>query len=718
MQIKTFVALTMAMAASTAWAANTPTGYVLSKVQVYFQKDSTGVEPSPSGFPFLFASRAETPATLTQPGGAFEALLATTSGDYEFNQAFTTESGLDGAFPAGTYTLSGSSFPTVSYTFGSSEMYPATVPQLTNQTWQDNIVVVDSTKDVTLNLNTFAGYGTMGAAGYMTITVTSLTKADDVALKQFYSSSAVGSATVSATPFTSYLIPANTLMPGAVYLVDVTYDTVTAVNSTTIPGAVATTAYTNRMDFFIGTDSSPAVPAPTVSTQPADQSVASGGSVTFTVGVTYGGSATAPANVGWIWHANGLEENFDGVNHVLGSDGSLTINNAGAADAGTYYVSVITASGATSSHMVTLTVTGSTPVFSEQPSPVTVASGSTAVFSVAASGGPSYQWYQNGVAIPSGTGSTLVINDATSANAGSYTCKATNPGGTATSNPATLAVVSTANPGRLVNISCRAMVGTGGNILIAGFAVGGAGTSGTEPLLIRGSGPALVPFGVTGTLTDPQLQLFSGSNVLGTNDAWGGSSAISTAAAAVGAFAWSVTSSHDAALLQSLGEGPYTAQIAGESGDTGVALAEVYDATPAGSYTPTSPRIVNISARVQVGTGGNILIAGFAIGGATSKTVLIRASGPALVPFGVTGTLPDPELQLYSGSTVLMSNAAWGGNAQISAAASSVGAFGWSSAASKDSALLVTLPPGAYTAQVSGVTGDTGVALVEVYEVQ
>jgi hypothetical protein len=718
MQIKTFVALTMATAATTAWAANTPSGYVLSKVQVYFQKDSTGVEPSPSGFPVLFASRAKTPATLTQPGGAFDALLATTSGDYEFNQAFLTESGLDGAFPAGTYTLSGASFPTVSYTFGSFALYPATVPQLTNQTWQDNIVVADSTKDATLNLNTFAGYGTVGAAGYMTITVTSLTKADDVALKQYYSSSALGSATVSASPFTSYLIPANTLAPGAVYLVDVTYDTVTSINSSTIPGAVATTTYTNRLDFFIGTDSSPAIPAPTVATQPANQTVASGGTVSFTVGVTYGGSSTAPANVAWIWHANGLDENFDGVNHVLGADGSLTINNAGAADAGTYYVSVITAGGATSSHMVTLTVTGSTPVFSEQPSPVTVASGSTAVFSAAASGGPSYQWYQNGVAIPSGTGSTLVISDATPANAGSYTCKATNPGGTATSNFATLSVVGTANPGRLVNISCRAMVGTGGNILIAGFAVGGSGTSGTEPLLIRGSGPALVPFGVTGTLPDPQLQLFSGSTVLGTNDAWGGSSAISSAAAAVGAFGWSVASSHDAALLESLGEGPYTAQIAGESGDTGVALAEVYDATPVGSYAPTSPRIVNISARVQVGTGGNILIAGFAIGGATSKTVLIRASGPALVPFGVAGTLPDPELQLYSGSTVLNSNTSWGGNAQISAAASSVGAFGWSSAASKDSALLVTLPPGAYTVQVSGASGDTGVALVEVYEVQ
>jgi hypothetical protein len=354
-----------------------------------------------------------------------------------------------------------------------------------------------------------------------------------------------------------------------------------------------------------------------------------------------------------------------------------------------------------------------------QPASQTVATGSTVVFSFSATGTPTptYQWFRNGVAVASATNATLVIKNATAANAGNYTCTATNPSGSVTSGGATLGVISSSNPGRLVNISCRATVGTGANILIAGFAIGGAGTSGSEPLLIRGSGPALVPFGVAGTLPDPQLQLFSGSTVLGTNDAWGGAAAITSAASAVGAFAWSDPASHDAALLETLAEGPYTAQIAGQSGDTGVALAEVYDATPAGTYTATSPRIVNISARVQVGTGGNILIAGFVIGGATARTVLIRASGPALVPFGVAGTLTDPQLQLYSGTTLLEGNEGWGGSPQIVSTAASVGAFAWGSPASADSALLVTLNPGAYTAQVAGASGDTGVALIEIYEV-
>jgi hypothetical protein len=99
--------------------------------------------------------------------------------------------------------------------------------------------------------------------------------------------------------------------------------------------------------------------------------------------------------------------------------------------------------------------------------------------------------------------------------------------------------------------------------------------------------------------------------------------------------------------------------------------------------------------------------------------MLIRASGPALVPFGVGGTLPDPQLQVSNAQgTVIALNNGWSGNAQIVTAAASVGAFPWSSATSADSAILLTLPPGAYSAQVSGASGDTGVALVEVYEVR
>jgi len=355
------------------------------------------------------------------------------------------------------------------------------------------------------------------------------------------------------------------------------------------------------------------------------------------------------------------------------------------------------------------------PIFTTQPMSVTVAGGTVALDAVATNA-TSYQWMWGGAPVPGATSSVLLIKDAAAAS-GSYTCVVSNSGGSVTSDAASVTVRGTTNIGRLVNISCRSQVGTGSAILIAGFVVGGEGTSGSVPLLIRGSGPALVPFGVTGALPDPQLELFSGSTELGMNNGWAGNAAIANAAAAEGAFAWTNASSHDSALLQDLKGAAYTAQISGEGSDTGIALAEVYDATPAGAYTPASPRLVNISARVQVGSGGDILIAGFVIGGSTARTVLIRASGPALVPFGVSGTLPDPELGLYSGSTLLNSNSGWGGNAEIAGTAASVGAFGWSDPASNDSAVLLTLPPGPYTAQISGASGDAGVALVEVYEV-
>jgi hypothetical protein len=191
----------------------------------------------------------------------------------------------------------------------------------------------------------------------------------------------------------------------------------------------------------------------------------------------------------------------------------------------------------------------------------------------------------------------------------------------------------------------------------------------------------------------------------------------------VGAQPFTNPASNDTALYETgstaLAPTGYTAEISGASGDTGVALAEVYDATPAGTYTVTTPRLTNLSARVQVGTGGNILIAGFVIGGSSARTVLIRGSGPALTAFGVTGTLPDPLLQLNNVSTgaVIATNSAWGGGSLISSVAASVGAQPYTNPNSNDTALLITLPPGAYSAQVSGSSGDTGVALVEVYEV-
>jgi len=357
------------------------------------------------------------------------------------------------------------------------------------------------------------------------------------------------------------------------------------------------------------------------------------------------------------------------------------------------------------------------PQILTQPASQSVTTGSSVTLSVSASGSStvSYQWNLNGNAISGATGSSYTVASAQASDAGSYTVTVTDTAGSTTSAAATLSVYA---PGsqtvRLTNISTRAMVGTGGNILIPGFHIAG---SGTETLLVRAVGPTLATFSVTGVLAQPVLTVLDSSgNMIATNTGWGTAPNAAAIASATQGVTFALTpGGADSALLVTLQAGAsYTVQVSGLNSTTGVALAEVYEL----SYTG-SARLNNISTRAMVGTGGNILIPGFVISGNGSEELLVRADGPVLAAFGVGGVLAQPNLEVISGSTIVASNVAWGTAADAAAiATAAVGITFALPAGSADSAEIVNLSPGSYTVEVAGVGATTGVALAEIYEIQ
>jgi hypothetical protein len=340
----------------------------------------------------------------------------------------------------------------------------------------------------------------------------------------------------------------------------------------------------------------------------------------------------------------------------------------------------------------------------------------------------------------SGSGS---FNDVTSGTNGAYSA---GPGydlctGLGTPDVANL-IISLANPSgppgthRLVDISTRAEVEGGANILIAGFSIDGpAGTN--KSVLLRGIGPGLAAFGVSGTLSFPVLGVYDSSSVLIASDTgWSnppvaGSSPVvanfrmATPADMTAAGAFQLTAgSLDSAMVITLPTGNYTVEVSGAEATTGVALGEVYE------LNPSSPELLgNVSSRCFVDTGSGVAICGFAITGTQPMEVLVRGIGPALSAFGLTGLLMQPSIGVFDGNSVpIASDTGWGnqpaaGTSPVaatyrkatSADLQAAGAFPLP-ANSADCAMVLTLPPGNYTVIVSGVGNTTGTALAEVYQ--
>jgi hypothetical protein len=230
-------------------------------------------------------------------------------------------------------------------------------------------------------------------------------------------------------------------------------------------------------------------------------------------------------------------------------------------------------------------------------------------------------------------------------------------------------------------------------------------------------GPTLRNFGVATALTAPALEVRRDGALVASNTDWrtlqdGG--ALAAAAKGAGAFALGPTSA-DSALLVTLEPGHYTATVSAADGRPGAGLIEVYDLSAASG----AQKLVNLSTRAVAGAGDSTLIAGVVVSGTAPKRVLIRGAGPALAQFGLGNVLSRPQLTLFAGESMVAQNAGWSTSTDAAAIAQTgvqIGAFAFP-AGSADAALLLNLAPGAYTAQLTGLSGTTGVALVEIYEV-
>jgi len=422
------------------------------------------------------------------------------------------------------------------------------------------------------------------------------------------------------------------------------------------------------------------------------------------------------------------------------------------------------------------------PVITEQPVDTAAVVGDTVSLTVAAEGVPSptYQWLFNGTAILGATNPVLTLSGLTNAQAGVYSVIVSNSAGTVTSNAATLTVGSSTfagtyfgnlsnggtfalyvraddtgvflgyaqgsstpyldlnvviNPGGGFTVTSSASVAGGpihtaavgraasGRIALDGaigangavsgsiggvtFSASQAGAGETAPIAGFYEAGASNGSAETFTIVGPSGQCFL---LVQTSSGYDGGAGTVTAGGMV-----SVTTAGGQTFSATISGGTFlmSAKLTSATGST-----TTFTGVQAGSAASASLRMVNISSRAAVSGGAQVSIAGFVIGGQQPKTLLIRAVGPTLAGFGVTGALAAPTLTLYSGAMVVAANTGWGSapNApELAAAASFAGAFALPSG-SADSAILATLPPGAYTAIVSSATGAPGIALVEVYD--
>ena len=504
------------------------------------------------------------------------------------------------------------------------------------------------------------------------------------------------------------------------------------------------------------------VSAPSISAGPVSRSVETGSPVTFSV------TASGSSPLSYQWRRNGI-----GISGATGS--LLVLGSVASASAGNYDVVVSNAAGSASSAVAVLTVVAAAlPVITAQPASQAVPAGGSATLSVTATGSAplAYQWRRDGETIAGATGPSFLLSSVSAASAGSYSVLVSNSAGSISSRPAVVSVVpATGRTGAFLgNFSGDAgsfalwvrpdrtavflgFLKAGGRALLNRAAEIGADGSFQFPIeIFPAGGPATGVSGVisadgsvTGAIAGSGVAISAAARAAGASTAAlagyyasgepNGSSVAHTILGAAGesyvlivtdsgAEAGRGTAGSDGAVSISTGPSTVAGSVQGEGStlilsarrDSGASVSFV----GANDERRTSrERLINLSTRSDTtGAEGNALIVGFLIGGAAPKRVLVRAIGPSLAPFGVGGAMAAARLEVFRGQTSLAVSDAWGagsGAPAVAAAAARLGAFTLE-AASRDAAVLVELPPGAYTAVMTGPGQAGGVGLIEVYD--
>ncbi|HRE80568.1 MAG TPA: immunoglobulin domain-containing protein, partial [Opitutaceae bacterium] len=373
---------------------------------------------------------------------------------------------------------------------------------------------------------------------------------------------------------------------------------------------------------------------------------------------------------------------------IPGATGSsLKISKSQVSDSATYSVVVYNELGATTSQDATLIVrvgnssVDGLPRISGQPKSVVTMPGSTFSLHVAVGGeGPFfYQWYLDGHPVPSAHLPRLTISDAQGLDSGEYTVRVSNPYGTVTSEPALVTVIVPYTPEPLPDRRGRRVALPTITITPASIAAQ-VGQTITLHASVQSDLPVVYQW------------LREGAALLGKTEA-----------------------SLTLANLQPWDAGNYSVVVTHEGGSAVSAVSSVTVAGPPTLPGKTPSKLINLSTRAEVGSGGNVLIGGFIIHAAQPQNLLVRAVGPKLLDFGVAHPIQNPRISLYRGEVVLQENDDWSTDSiqadRIIQTGDAVGAFRLPREG-KDAALLTQLESGAYTVVVQGSDQGSGVGLV------